>query len=183
MSEIIFALWFYLPAGNANMAPVFAKKISFLRPLDRPLDFGKTIGGKRIFGDHKTFRGLLAGYVAAWLAFVLQVWLYQNFSFFYETALFDYSSANIWLFAAIFSLGALGGDAIESFFKRQINIKPGKSWVPFDQADWIVGAVLLSLLVTNFEPATYLLAIVWGLLLHPISTLIGWSIKLKDKPI
>lgn len=183
MSEIIFALWFYLPAGNANMAPVFAKKIKFLQPLDKPLDFGKTIGGKRIFGDHKTFRGLLAGYVAAWLAFVFQVWLYQNVNYFYESALFDYSSANIWLFAAIFSLGALGGDAIESFFKRQIDIKPGKSWVPFDQADWIIGAVLLSLLVTDFQLSFYLLAITWGLLLHPLSTLIGWSIKLKDKPI
>ncbi len=183
MSLVLFALWFYLPAGNANMAPVFAKKIKFLDPLDKPIDFGKSFNHRRIFGDHKTFRGLLVGYVAAWTALLLQVWLYENTTFFYELSPFDYSTMNIWLFAGIFSLGALGGDAIESFFKRQIGIKPGKSWPPFDQIDWILGAVLLSLLVTNFTLGTYVWAVIWGLLLHPISTFIGWFFKLKDDPI
>ncbi len=183
MSEVFFALWFYLPAGNANMAPVFAKRIKFLEPLDKPLDFGKSYKGKRIFGDHKTIRGLLAGYFAAWIALLLQIWLYENVTFFNEVSLFNYSSMNIWLFAAIFSLGALGGDAVESFFKRQLEIKPGESWVPFDQLDWILGAVLLSLFVTSFGLYIYTLALIWGVLLHPISTFIGWSFNLKDKPI
>lgn len=183
MSEILFALWFYLPAGNANMAPVFAKKISLLDPLNKPLDFGKSFNGRRIFGDHKTFRGLFAGYIGAWVALILQIWLYENIVFINDISLIDYSSMNIWLFSAIFSLGALGGDAIESFFKRQKNIEPGKSWIPFDQIDWILGAVFLSLFVTNFELHIYALAVIWGLLLHPISTVIGWLFKLKEEPI
>jgi len=183
MNQLLFALWFYLPAGNANMAPVFAKKIKFLDFLDIPLDFGKSFNGKRIFGEHKTLRGLLTGYVAAVVVLVLQIWLYENWTFFYDLSFIDYSSINIWLFSAIFTLGALGGDAIESFFKRQIGIKPGASWVPFDQIDWILGAVLLSIFVTDFGPQIYFYAIIWGLLLHPISTFIGWFFKLKDKPI
>lgn len=183
MSGILFALWFYLPAGSANMSPVFAKKIKFLDPLNKPLDFGKSFRDKRVFGDHKTFRGLLSGYVGAWFVLLLQIWLYENTTFFSDISLFDYSTMNIWLFAGIFSLGALGGDAIESFFKRQMKIEPGKSWVPFDQIDWILGAVLLSVLVTNFEFHIYAFAVLWGLLLHPISTIIGWIFKLKDEPI
>ncbi len=183
MNEILFALWFYLPAGTANMFPVFAKKIKFLDPLDKPLDFGKSFNNKRIFGDHKTFRGLIAGYFGALIVLTLQVWFYQNTTFFFELSFIDYSSVNIWLFGLIFTIGALGGDALESFFKRQVNIKPGKSWPPFDQIDWILGAVLLSLLVTDFTVSIYAWAIIWGLLLHPISTVIGWFLKLKDEPI
>lgn len=183
MSEIFFALWFYLPAGNANMAPVFAKKIKFLEFLDIPLDFRLTLRGKRLFGDNKTVRGLVAGYFAAWIAIALQIWAYNNFEIIRDFSLFDYSQMNIWLFAAVFSLGALGGDALESFFKRQLNIKPGQSWAPYDQIDWILGAVVLSLFVTDFGASIYLWAIVWGMILHPMSTVIGWFFKLKDKPI
>ncbi len=183
MNEVIFALWFILPAGNANMAPVFAKKMKFLDSLDKPLDFGRSFNGKRIFGDNKTFRGIVAGYFAAWIALLPQIWLYNNVAFVREYSLFDYSTMNIWLFAAIFSFGALGGDAVESFFKRQLDIKPGKSWFPFDQLDWIVGAVTLSLPFTDFNWIVYVYIIIWGLILHPISTVIGWLLKLKDEPI
>lgn len=183
MSEILFALWFYLPAGNANMAPVFASKIKWLDKLNIPIDFGATFRGKRLFGDNKTVRGFVAGYFAAWIAIVLQVWLFNNYQAMRDFSIFDYSHMNIWLFALIFSFGALGGDAIASFFKRQLDIQPGKSWFPFDQIDWILGAVFLSLPFTSFTASIYLWVIVWGLILHPISTVIGWLLKLKDKPI
>ena len=183
MNEILFALWFYLPAGAANMAPVFAKRVKFLDKLDVPLDFGKHFYKKRIFGDHKTLRGLVSGYVFALITIALQAWLYSNASFFSEISFIDYSSLNLWLVSGLFTIGALGGDAAKSFFKRQANINPGKSWTPFDQVDWIIGAVLISLLFTNFELNVYLWAIAWGLLLHPISTVIGWFLKLKEEPI
>ena len=48
---IISCLYFLLPAGFANMAPVFAKKINFLR---YPVDFGLKLRGRRIFGKNKT---------------------------------------------------------------------------------------------------------------------------------
>ena len=183
MSEILFALWFYLPAGNANMAPIFAVKIKWLDRLNVPIDFGLTFRGKRLFGENKTVRGFVAGYFAAWIALVAQVWLYHHVGFIHDISLIDYGQINIWLLSAVFSIGALGGDALESFFKRQADIKPGQSWAPFDQMDWIVGAVLLSLSVTNFPANVYLWAVAWGMLLHPISTVIGWLFKLKDKPI
>lgn len=183
MNEVIFALWFYLPAGAANMAPVFAIRSKHLQKLAKPIDMNKTFRGKRIFGNHKTILGFLVGYIASFGTLVLQTFIYDNSSFIRDISQIDYSSINIWLFALIFTLGALGGDAIESFFKRQSGKKPGESWMPFDQLDWIIGAVALSLPITDFSVAVYVWAIIWGLLLHPLSTLIGWSLKLKEKPI
>jgi CDP-2,3-bis-(O-geranylgeranyl)-sn-glycerol synthase len=37
-------------------------------------------------------------------------------------------------------LGAGTGDAVKSFFKRRIDIEPGKSWPFFDQLDFFLGA-------------------------------------------
>jgi len=59
---ILGALWFMLPSYAANIIPVFAKKINL---WNYPVDFGKTWKGKRIFGDHKTWRGIISGIVVA----------------------------------------------------------------------------------------------------------------------
>lgn len=183
MKEIFFALWFYLPAGAANMMPFFAGRSDWLSKLGIPIDFGRTFRGRRIFGDHKTIRGFIVGYIGAFAALLIQIYLYNHVSLMRDFSLFDYSSVNIWLFSAIFSIGGLGGDALESFFKRQLDIPPGTSWAPYDQMDWILGAVLLSIAVTSFTPSFYLWAIVWGLILHPLSTVIAWLIHIKDKPL
>ena len=52
--DILFALWFFAPAGLANAAPVFANKIPRSDWLAVPLDFGKSLRGRRIFGDRKS---------------------------------------------------------------------------------------------------------------------------------
>ena len=76
---VLFALWFFLPAGVANMAPVFADKIPALRNWTLPLDFGHKFHGKRIFGDNKTWRGLLLGIVLSTVVLGLQVWAFNHF--------------------------------------------------------------------------------------------------------
>lgn len=165
------------------MAPVFAAKWRFLDKLNVPIDFNANFKGKRLFGNHKTIRGFVSGYVFALITLFLQRLLYENIDFIREISLVSYSGGEIFFVAALFTLGALGGDAIESFFKRQAGVKPGASWKPFDQIDWILGAVLISLLFTDFSLSFYLWAIVWGMLLHPISTVVGWSLNLKKDPI
>jgi len=46
--DTLFVLWFFLGAGLANMAPVFAGKWQILKSLDKPADFGKSWRGKRL---------------------------------------------------------------------------------------------------------------------------------------
>jgi CDP-2,3-bis-(O-geranylgeranyl)-sn-glycerol synthase len=79
--------------------------------------------------------------------------------------------------------GALLGDAIESFFKRQARVKPGNTWFPFDQIDYIIGGLLFSLPVITLGVKYYFLILVVWLLLHLISSYIGYLLGLKTKPI
>jgi CDP-2,3-bis-(O-geranylgeranyl)-sn-glycerol synthase len=139
MNIILQALYFFLPAYLANMAPVFAKNLPF---LNKPLDFGMFWKGKRIFGDHKTIRGMLAGVLLGSFAFWVQQLLY-SYPFFQELSVIKYSTTSIAL-GSLLGFGALTGDAVKSFFKRRMNVQPGKSWIPFDQLDFVVGGLAFS---------------------------------------
>src|ERR1035438_2296195 len=148
MHNILFSLWFFLPGGIANASPVFVSRISFLKWLYIPLDFGKKFRKRRIFGDNKTWLGILFAISTAFVVIAFQKYGYDHSQWLRTVSgAVDYSQPIIWWLGPLLGLGALLGDALESFFKRQIGIKPGHSWFPFDQIDYILGGLLLSLLV------------------------------------
>lgn len=184
MQTILFALWFFLPAGIANMAPVIAKKIPMLHKLAVPVDGGKSFRGRRIFGDHKTVRGFVVGVLSALVIVLMQMFLYAHISWVKTIAgPVDYSEPVVILLGIALGFGALAGDAIKSFFKRQVGVPSGASWFPYDQIDYIVGGILLSLPFYTFSMTTYLAVFLVWFLIHPIATLIAWLLKLKDSPI
>lgn len=184
MDSILFALWFFAPVGVANASPVFANRVPVLQKLGMPIDGGRTFRGKRIFGDHKTVRGLMAGTLFGFLTTALQMLLFNNFSFFESVSgSVDYSSPIVLLMGAALGFGALAGDAIKSFFKRQFSVPSGQSWFPFDQIDYIIGAILFSLPFVTLGSKDYLVITVVWFLIHPIATVVGWLLKLKDSPI
>lgn len=79
--------------------------------------------------------------------------------------------------------GALAGDAIESFFKRQSGIAAGNSWFPFDQTDYIVGGLAMSLFVSAWDTKLFLVVIFEYFGLHLFTSYLAFKMKLKDKPI
>lgn len=182
LGDLIFTYWLFFPAGVANMAPVLANHWRWLEAFNRPIDAGKSWRGKRLLGDNKTWRGLIAGWILAVPFVFLQFWLYYSGDTgrnFYQV---DFDSLNPLLWSVALAVGALGGDIIKSFFKRQLNIKPGHNWVPFDQIDFVVGTLLVSSLLIDLETRFYIMAIALGLFLHPLVNLLGWLLKIKDKP-
>jgi len=174
MEIILKILWLILPAGVANMSPVLFKWINF---LNKPVDFGfKTKDEKFLFGKNKTYRGFFFGTLLGILIFYIQVRLY---SFAQEYTFFDYTKVNWFLIGFLLSFGALLGDLIESFFKRRVGIESGKEWIPFDQIDWILGALfLLSFQIWLGWKIFFLTILIWGIL-HPIVNLIGYWLKIK----
>src|SRR5271157_592835 len=157
INDILFVLWFFLPAGLANVAPVFAMKLPFLRAFNLPLDFYATFRGKRILGGHKTVRGLLSGILTGILTVYLQIYLYEQVPLVRSFVPIDYSSINPILFGFLSAIGALGGDAVKSFFKRQLEIPPGKSWFPFDQVDYVIGGMIVTSFYIRLTLSQYLI--------------------------
>jgi CDP-2,3-bis-(O-geranylgeranyl)-sn-glycerol synthase len=136
--DVARVLYFFVPAYLANMSPVLVRR--WFVGLATPIDGGRTFRGRRVLGDHKTWRGLLTGVVVGPAVLALQGLLYRA-GYLHGLALIDYGSASLWL-GVLMGLGTLIGDAVKSFFKRQIGIAPGASWLGFDQLDFFVGAYL-----------------------------------------
>jgi len=176
INNLFFAIVFFLPAGIANTFPVIVAKVPYLKDFNFPLDMGLSIGGVRVLGDHKTVRGMVFGvFFGLFCAFLL-----RDLVLSFADLNFDYS----WFWSGLFlSLGALGGDALKSFFKRRAGIESGKSWIPFDQIDYIVGAVLASLFLYRFSIDIYVYAFLIFVLFHPVFTVIGYFLKLKKDMI
>lgn len=173
MNDYIAAILFFLPAGVSNMSPVLASRMPGLKNWKTPLDFGKSYRGKRIFGENKSIRGLVIGTIMGGLTAVIVSKLNAN------TIV---TIAPFWA-GALLGFGALAGDAIESFFKRRFGVKPGDSWFPFDQTDYIIGALLAVwpfVALPSWVVST-VFVVYFGL--HLLVAYFAFRLGLKSKPI
>jgi len=172
---LLGVFWFLLPAGVANMAPVLFARVPF---LDYPLDFGVKFKGKRVLGANKTIRGVVMGVLGS----TVVVWLQKlSYGFVNGFSLIDYSTVNVLLLGFLLGFGALMGDAVKSFFKRRIGIKPGKSWMPFDQIDWIIGGLVFGGFYVSVDLRMWVVGILLFFVLHLIVRQIGFSLGMVKK--
>ena len=181
-------LWFLLPAalsnhnasvGNRLLVPKFIKP--WLAKLDVPVDFGYKLKGKDLFGRNKTFRGFVVGIVTGVLLAALQSILFLTVPFFKENSLIDYGRVNFVIVGFLMGFGALFGDLVESFIKRQLGKRAGEPWFPFDQLDWIAASIILTGIV-YVPPLNYLIGIILVyLVVHLISDRIVQKMGLKKR--
>jgi CDP-2,3-bis-(O-geranylgeranyl)-sn-glycerol synthase len=113
------------PAYAANMS---APLIKYWNGWNRPIS-------RRWLGSHKTVMGFAAGLLGALATAFAQHVLG------YDTGIADDRG---WVeCGSRFGLGAMVGDSAKSFVKRRLGIPPGSSWIPFDQLDFVAGALVL----------------------------------------
>ncbi len=159
---ILQALYFFLPAYASNIAPVIFRKINI---------FPQCVH-QRLFGKNKTWGGLLYGALFGTLVFYVQ----QHLSF--QPVLIDYTQQSLF-FGFLLASGAIIGDLIKSFFKRRLGKKEGAHWFPFDQIDYVAGALLFIALLYlppfNIIITLFILAPV----LHYTTNYIGFFLGLK----
>ena len=173
---IIQTLLLAIPAFCANIIPVFVCKIKGLSKFNLPIDNYKKYRGYRILGDNKTWRGLISGTI---IGGVLGVVLYAVSLF--DLGLFNSISSLIdfFVFGVLSGFGALFGDAIMSFFKRQFGIKSGEAWIPFDYIDYILGMYLFTFFLGVWTINNIGFLLVFVLIANPITNLIGYLIGVK----
>jgi len=180
MELVLKLIWFLLPAGAANMAPVFAEKL--FPNWSTPIDGGMLFRGQPLFGGHKTLRGLLAGIVVSVFVFIFQRQAYIHVPFVREISFFDYERYS-WLPGVLFGVGALGGDLAKSFFKRRLGKNSGVSWFPFDQIDWMIGTLAATAFLFSLDLRSAIALVVLSLALSLFVKWIGFLIKINESPI
>lgn len=182
IETILTAIWLFFPAGVANMMATTSRLFPKTEWMAKPVDMGIMFRGKRLLGKNKTARGFFFALLFAVLIGLLQKYLYDNVEFISETLIIDdvieggYSAINVALFSFLAGLGAMIGDMVESFIKRQIDIAPGKPFFPFDQTDFIIGAILITIIHAVFTVDLYIALLGSFFFLHLTLKYVGYLI-------
>ena len=176
-------------AGAANM--LFTKSALY-RAHCAPIDGGKCYSdGKRIFGDNKTWAGFFGMIAANCLAQILWGCLSAScpalgnanelYRYCRNTLLFNAAAGA--LFGLIYVLFELPN----SFVKRRIGIRPGKTEHGFkgalffviDQIDSLLGVVLLLMLLAGITPVQYFQYILLGAVTHIALNLVLYVLHIR----
>lgn len=181
MHDIIAAIYFMLPACFANAAPVAASHLPFLRSFSWPIDFGITVNGKRIFGDNKTFRGVIAAIFVALVTILIQKYVTGPL-YFSGYEIIDYDITAIYFYGCIFGCGAVLGDLLGSFAKRRLGLKPG-AWLPyFDQADYVFGTLALLCVFSLLPPFSIIITLSFIPFITFFAAFISVKLGIKTSP-
>ncbi|MGC9099139.1 MAG: CDP-2,3-bis-(O-geranylgeranyl)-sn-glycerol synthase [Candidatus Micrarchaeia archaeon] len=156
----MYPIIYILPAYVANGAPVIFGG-------GKPLDFGKKIKGKPIFGPHKTIRGLVFGIASGIIVGAI------------ESLFLPY----MLILGIALSLGTHAGDLLGSFVKRRMGKKSGANMPIIDQYLFLVFALLFAY---PFGNAPGILGIVFLFILtgilHKLTNVLAHRAKLKEVP-
>ncbi|MBI4615715.1 MAG: CDP-archaeol synthase [Planctomycetes bacterium] len=188
-------LWLALPvvlAGAAHMGVVSADIAPWLKI---PLDGGAIFRGKRVFGNNKTVRGLLAMALFTALFFQLQSILYERFEWARSASFFDYTlPGRIWspiAAGAVYGLGYALAELPNSLVKRRLGIGAGREatgvlrWIflVVDQGDSVLGCLLAILLFWRMPWHVFVstLAVCTGL--HLALNALLYAARLRRRPV
>lgn len=142
------------------------------RRLMMPLDGGRTLRGRRIFGDNKTVRGFVVMVPGAALAFwaLSQIVLAAGLP---AEALWPLSAGGFVVLGAWAGLGFMLGELPNSFVKRQLGVAPGDAprSAPMRLVSFVVDrvdSILGMLTAVSIAAPTPWLTWVWVLLIGPV---------------
>lgn len=155
-----------------------------------PLDRGRTLRGKRIFGDSKTWRGFVVMVPAVGVVFValgvLRVYVPAFQQGLWHLTLWQYGLLGCWV-----GFGFMVGELPNSFLKRRLGIGPGEtpdqSWARplcfiLDQVDSIVVALLALSIMVPTPAATWISLIVLGAGIHWLFNIVLFMLGVKARP-
>jgi len=183
---LLESAYFLVPAYFANMSPPLAKKFRLLEFSASPIDRGKKLADEGyLFGQNKTYRGFLVGMLGGVIGGALQALLY-NTGFFHSLSINGIAYDNLTFmicFGALMGFGAIFGDLTESFFKRRLGIGSGKSFVPWDQIDLVIGAYVLILPIAYSIVSwqLFLCSLIITFFLHILVNHIAFYLKIRKE--
>ncbi|MBY9007640.1 MAG: CDP-2,3-bis-(O-geranylgeranyl)-sn-glycerol synthase [Candidatus Lokiarchaeota archaeon] len=177
-ATLIFSLFLIIPAyiSNAGMVLVGGGK---------PIDGGRNFfDGRRLFGDHKTWKGIIFGplYVGIPISigiFLLFFILWESiipiiqtasdagiYKLYIDISVYEYYFVGIGypvgfiyliIRVIICSYGAGIGDLIGSFLKRRFNIASGKPFWVVDQLDFAIFTIIFTSIIALILPNQFLI--------------------------
>ena len=174
---VAVAFWAMVPAYIPNNAAVLAGG-------GAPIDGGRTVAGRRLLGDGKTWRGTAIGTIAG---VALAVGLNRLAPGAASATGVDLPTFP--LPAAVgLALGAMLGDITASFLKRRTGRERGAAFPVVDQLDFVAGALGCAALLDfgwfsdTFTLPVLVVVLVLTPVLHVATNGIAYLVGVKNEP-
>jgi hypothetical protein len=162
-------------------------KFGLLSKLARPIDHGKMLNNKPLFGSNKTYRGVVAVALGTAAGFGIQMILHS------QNLLPDYELIPHKSFASIligFGMGAAAmlAELPNSLLKRQLGIEPGgvasgiRSVIFYvlDQVDLLIGVWLVIWPFVDVTVLRLLLSVAFLFIAHQIISVLGYHLGMRS---
>ncbi|HZS08405.1 MAG TPA: CDP-archaeol synthase [Blastocatellia bacterium] len=186
MNELLRVSWLLSPLLVGLAFHGLCIKFNWLGSLGRPIDNGRTFRGKRLFGDNKTWRGIVAVGLGTAAGFGLQAILHSLIGD-RGIDLVEYSWAGAIALGFAVGVAAMLSELPNSFIKRQSGITPGAAgkgvaglfFYFLDQIDLLIGIWLVLALVIPVTIERVLWSVVFLFLAHQFLTVVGYSLGMR----
>jgi CDP-archaeol synthase len=176
MRELEQAIWLIVPLLVGSVVHGLCMRYQWLRSLAAPIDGGRSFRGVRIFGDNKTFRGIVAVGLGTGVGFLLRSSMLDTP--YPSDPWLGRPTPLAFLFGFLVGASAMMFELPNSFLKRQFSIAPGKPgqgvlgtiFYVLDQVDLLPGVWLTMALVVPLSGGTMLWSALLLLVGHQVVT-------------
>lgn len=187
MIELILEL--LLVASPVILAAIFhmvVVRYNWMSFASYPLDHKQVFNGRRIFGDNKTYRGIIVMVIASIACTYIYLFLMQHSTSMRELNLLDFERFSPLFYGTMYGLGYVIGELPNSFAKRQLGISEGKS-ASFiqrliDQLDSVMVILLLLLAFSHFTWKHFWWGILFYGFLHLAINYLLYLLNLRKEP-
>ncbi len=173
----------FLPLLGSLLAHGPVLRFDWLASLKKPVDGGAHLRGRRVFGDNKTWRGLLIMASGVLLAALLL----SRWSGYWLKLPAEIRSAGPALFGALLGLGTVLAELPGSFLKRQLDIPPGEQrrsptgvlLSVWDQGDFVLGGWLALMPLWVMPLRQVALSFVVVAAFHILISAVGYALGMR----
>ena len=175
-----------LPLLGAALLHGVCMKRGWFAFLARPIDGGRTLRGRPLFGHSKTWRGPILVAIGAGAVFALQQRVLHSIGAIAAIEVVDYASLPLWFGVAAGAVAELA-ELPNSFTKRQLGIAPGHTasgalsvlFYLWDQLDLLIGWWLVCAAFVPLTPMRVAVSVLLVAGVHPLLTWIGYLLGMR----
>ena len=178
--SVLGAVYFMLPAYVSNLSGLAFGG-------GTPVDGGKDYrDGRRLIGNGVTWKGFQSGTILGTLVGLV---LGIIGTFYGDLSVLTGGIINLHVYGSVLSglilgflmaFGALFGDAVGSFLKRRLGLQSGEPAPIMDQLDFVIGALIFSMLMVQVSWNLFLIICLLTIILHVGSNSIAYLLGIKD---
>lgn len=162
-------------------------RYDWLTALKCPIDGGLALGGRRLFGRNKTWRGIVAVAFGTALTWELQTGILHGYEAVRDIELFDYGAVPGFWYGLLLGAVTEAAELPTSFVKRQLGIPPGRTaagvlaawFFVWDQLDLLLGYWLVLATAVDVHALHVLLSALIVLLVHPLLSVLGFVLGVR----